>query len=474
MKLNKMLLLASVPFALCACDEGSSTSAPSDPSSVSSSSGADVSGGVSSSVEIEWVLPNDPSNLWSGEGSEASPYMISSESDLGLLVDEVNNKGVNFKDVYFKLAGDISLSKKWTPIGCVKGMSNRTFGGTFDGAGKTIKGLSIDDTASVAGLFGYVNGGVLKNIVIDGAQVKAGSYSGLLFGKAENAKIQDCSVSGTIVGTDFVGGLGGSISANTSVENVVVLGSVQGNGSVGGVVASSIGSTLKNAQTSASVSGKATVGGVVATLSMNATVELCVNKGDVSGTQDVAGVVAKVTQASVKQSGNEGAIKGEDNAMSSVGGIVAVASNKAALSQVYNTGAVSAANVIAVGGIAGKFVTEASITNAFNHGEIKAEGNTYAGGIAGKAEVCTITAAYNAGVIPKIASAASIAGGSMSTSVMTSVYYDLAMQLSAAEPGVAVENLKTAEFTAELNAVENVWTIADGKYAGFPIFTWMN
>jgi hypothetical protein len=33
--------------------------------------------------------------------------------------------------------------------------------------------------------------------------------------------------------------------------------------------------------------------------------------------------------------------------------------------------------------------------------------------------------------------------------------------------------MKTAEFLAALNAVENAWTMAGDKYAGFPFFTWI-
>lgn len=476
MNLNKLLLLSMIPFAFVACDDESSPngSTSQDDNNSSSSVEASAEVGSSSSVDMEWVLPNDPSNLWTGSGTDAAPYVVSSEGDLEMLAEEVNNKGVNFNGVVFQLASDITLSKKWTPIGCVKGQSNRTFGGTFDGNGKTIKNLSIDDTASIAGLFGYISGGVVKNLKLEGVDMKSGSYSGMLFGKAEKSTIVDCSVSGKIAGGDFVGGLGGSISSNTSVENVSVSGSVQGNGSIGGIVATMISSTVKKANNDASVSGKVTVGGITSTLSMNASLELCVNKGAVSGTQDVAGVVAKASQTEVKQSGNEGVVTAEDNTLSSVGGVVAIASNKAVMSQVYNTGKIAAVNAIAVGGVVGKLVTESSVTNAFNQGEVVAEGNTLVGGIAGKAEVCVMKGIYNAGLVAKIANAESIAGSKMSTSEMTSVFYDATVQVTSEDAGVAVENMKTAEFLAELNTVENVWTSAADKYAGFPYFAWMN
>lgn len=480
MTLKKWFLLATMAFALAACGDDSSTGAK--PSSGDNSDNPGSSGSQDpsnpTSSEIEWVLPNDPSNLWSGAGTEASPYELKSEDDLLTLAEEVNGKSVNFKGTVFKLTADVSLSKKWTPIGCVKGQSNRTFGGTFDGGDHTIKGLSIDDTASYAGLFGYVSGdastkAVIKNIKVDGASLKVGSYAGILFGKAEYAEISNVTVSGTVAGNDFVGGLGGSLS-NGTVETASVSGTVQGSGSVSGVVATAISAKVVSANNSAAVTGKSTVAGIVATLSMNSTVELSVNKGNIAGNQDVGGVVGKASQVEVKQSGNEGAVTGEDNSMSSVGGVVAVGSNSAVLNQVYNVGTVTGKTAIGVGGIAGKFVTDASMTNAFNQGQVVAEGTTNVGGLVGKAETCKMTGAYNAGVVSAIANAGSVAGAHLSTSEVASVYYDAGTKVApAAELGEASESMKTAEFLATLNAVENVWAMDGGKYAGFPFFTWM-
>ena len=476
MNLKKWFLLATMAFALAACGDDSSTgssggSSGNDPENPDSSGSGDPSNPNSS--DIDWVLPNDPSTLWEGAGTVESPYELKNEENLLTLMDEVNNKAVNFNGIVFKLTDNITLSKKWTPIGCVKGQSNRTFGGTFDGGDHTIKGLSIDDTVSFSGLFGYVKDAVIKNVKLEGVSIKAGSYVGMLFGKAENSEIKDVSASGSLTGNDFVGGLGGSISGGSTVENVTVAGTVNGNGTVGGVIATAISSTVKSAVNTAAVAGKTTVSGIVSTLSMNGVVELCVNKGNVAGATDVAGVVAKASQVEVKQSGNEAAVTGEDNATSNVGGVVAVASNSAVLNQVYNTGAITAKNVLSVGGIAGKFVTEASMTSAFNQGQITAEGSTNAGGLIGKAETCKVTGAYNAGVVPAIANAGSIAGAHLSTSEMVAVYYDAGTKVAPTELGEASEAMKTAEFLAALNAVENAWTMAGDKYAGFPFFTWI-
>lgn len=474
MKSKIWLLLFAAPFVFTACGDDSSTGGNSENHSANSSDSSnkdDKNENTPVSPEdIDWILPTDPSNLWDGEGTESKPYKLTSAEDLALLADEVNEKVVNFKGIHFKLTEDVTLSGKWTPIGCVKGQSNRTFGGVFDGGDKIIKGLNIDDTASVSGFFGFVSGGTIKNLNIEGAKIKAGNYAGMLFGKAENAEIKDCSVSGELNGSDFVGGLGGSVSGS-KVENVTVGGSVQGNGSVGGVAATLISSSFKNVDNSASVSGKTTVAGIVSTLSMNSVLELCVNTGAVSGSQDVAGVVSKASKTEVKQSGNEGTVTAEDNSKSSVGGVVAIASNSAVLSQVYNTGTIKAGSAIGVGGIAGKFITDASMTSAFNHGQITA-GSAAVGGIIGKAEVCVVKGAYDAGVVPNVDRSAPIAGEMQSASVMSDIYYDAGLQTSDFVEGTPEEDLKSSDFLGKLNAVEKVWENSS-DYAGFPVFTWM-
>lgn len=82
--------------------------------------------------------------------------------------------------------------------------------GTFDGNGKTIRNLYINDISEFigipceAGFFGYAEKGSIKNITFDNAKVKttADDYrTGILVGVAgsciENIKIlANCSVEG--------------------------------------------------------------------------------------------------------------------------------------------------------------------------------------------------------------------------------------------------------------------------------------
>ena len=95
----------------------------------------------------------------SGSGTKADPYLIATAQDLVDFRDEVNastNKSTS--TLCAKLTANIDLDgQEWTPIGQYKSYSeNVTYGGTFDGDGHKISGLSINATTAYQGLFGYV------------------------------------------------------------------------------------------------------------------------------------------------------------------------------------------------------------------------------------------------------------------------------------------------------------------------------
>lgn len=75
---------------------------------------------------------------------------------------------------------------------------DKPYKGTFDGNGKTISNLTINNSEdSCIGMFGYINGGTVKNLILENINVdtKKGMY---------------------------VGGLAGHISNNTNIENISI------------------------------------------------------------------------------------------------------------------------------------------------------------------------------------------------------------------------------------------------------------
>ena len=102
-----------------------------------------------------------PQGLWTdyaaaafagGTGTKADPYQIATAEQLALLAKDVNSgvDGETHEKEYFILKNDIDLSAHvWTPIGYESwasgGGSAQSFKGYFDGNGKKIIGLYVDE-----------------------------------------------------------------------------------------------------------------------------------------------------------------------------------------------------------------------------------------------------------------------------------------------------------------------------------------
>ena len=210
-----------------------------------------------------------PGNLMAqfsgGSGTSADPYLISKAQDLVTLATDVNG-GTTYSGKYFKVTQDIDMSSvsNFTPIGYIYGTNDngtisttgaRAFQGTFDGDNKTISNLTINQKLERSnsnsgngvrcgtGLFGYVNNGTIKNVVISHANISAelqtltgywnsatkasgvGALVGMLWsGSVENCSVSNSSISATATTTsggttgyiDCVGGLVGGIGETSS------------------------------------------------------------------------------------------------------------------------------------------------------------------------------------------------------------------------------------------------------------------
>ena len=109
------------------------------------------------------------------------------------------------------------------------------FGGTFEGNGHTISGLSLEQDGSQLGLFRYVaEGGVVKNLKVEGNVTPGGSRSSIggIVGE-NNGTITGCSFDGTVEGKDAVGGIVGKNKGE--VRECSASGEIHGELSVGGI-----------------------------------------------------------------------------------------------------------------------------------------------------------------------------------------------------------------------------------------------
>ena len=248
-----------------------------------------------------------PSKPSIGDGVD-NPYQISTAAELAWFRDQVNS-GNN--RISATLTEDIDLSEfchakdgtkyteevSWTPIG----NSDNMYQGTFDGNGKTIRNLYINDISEFigipceAGFFGYAEKGSIKNITFDNAKVKttADDYrTGILVGVAgsciENIKIlANCSVEGK----NYVGGIAGRASGDIgNCENHAM---VNGANSVGGIVGDyrESGKSIISCANYGAVTGTGnSVGGIAGNFDIG-TIQNCANYGDVTGTNYVGNLI---------------------------------------------------------------------------------------------------------------------------------------------------------------------------------------
>ena len=151
--------------------------------------------------------------LLKGAGTEEDPYII--ETDIQL-ARAIATGGMNLYDkLYYKLGCDIDLSaapwitQETRETGGIY-YTYTPFGGTLDGDGHTITGLSAGDEAS-AGLIPVLAGGTVKNLHVRDACVVANgedsedmftgdyegfytaAYAGAIVGKVVSGSIIDCS-----------------------------------------------------------------------------------------------------------------------------------------------------------------------------------------------------------------------------------------------------------------------------------------
>ena len=296
--------------------------------------------------------PSKPSN---GDGVD-NPYQISTAAELAWFRDQVNSGNTTISATLTK---DIDLAEfchakdgtkytkevSWTPIGNSDNIENM-YQGTFDGNGKTIRNLYINDISEYidipceAGFFGYAEKGSIKNITFDNAKVKttADDYcTGILVGVAgsciENIKILvNCSVEGK----NYVGGIAGR--ANGDIDNCENHAMVNGANFVGGIVGNYVFSdkSITSCANYGVITGtRDKVGGMAGDFN-SGTIQNCANYGDITGTFYVGNLIGcadecnldnvlgtgNVTATSNK--GQAGLLVGNiDNSSSTASGILA-------------------------------------------------------------------------------------------------------------------------------------------------------
>ncbi len=210
--------------------------------------------GFGTAVEMPVHITDGTDPNFPGEGTAADPFLVGTAEKLALLATLVNDAATHdaYNGTYpnykcYKLTADIDLSgygaantsfnggKGWIPIGT----NTARFEGYFDGDGKTVTGLYINDTTlNDAGLFGKVQASI-HDLQMTAVQIKANVSAGAVVGSITSdpghthAKLERCSVSGTVAGESLVGGVAGD--TDVTIKDCFSACQVTGIDRVGGV-----------------------------------------------------------------------------------------------------------------------------------------------------------------------------------------------------------------------------------------------
>ena len=326
-----------------------------------------------------------PSRPSIGNGVD-NPYQISTAAELAWFRDQVNS---GYTTISATLTKDIDLAEfchakdgtkytkevSWTPIGNSDNIENM-YQGTFDGNGKTIRNLYINDISEYigipceAGFFGYAEKGSIKNITFDNAKVKttADDYcTGILVGVAgsciENIKILvNCSVEGK----NYVGGIAGR--ANGDIDNCENHAMVNGANFVGGIVGNYVFSdkSITSCANYGVITGtRDKVGGIAGDFN-SGTIQNCANYGDITGTfyvGNLIGCAAECNLNNVLGTGNVTATSNKGQAGLLVGNIENSSSTASGI-LAYNSSAKLTINGTVQTGEAVKAIGQGSLTSA--------------------------------------------------------------------------------------------------------------
>lgn len=409
------------------------------------------------------VYPSISVTDFEGEGTEVSPYLIKQRDDMILLSDKVLG-GNGYKGAHFKVVNDIDMGGyKVTPIG----NAQTKFYATFDGANHKISNYVIDEKGLYTGLFGYCDTvSVIKNLAVEGADVKAQNYYSGIVVAFSNGTINNVSVANSTIYSEGMatGGLAGIAYdiANCSVKDTKITSLYGYTGGVAAEVSAPISNCYaQNVNIVCATINSATpgypTGGVVGNLYFT-TMDNCW----------FSGVIDAYSQFSEYQT---------------VGGVVGTVS----ASTVANSFAVGTIRTYSSGSIAGGVVgyLRGNVENCYFNGRVDGMSSRSTGGAVGRVQDYTIATGdpITHSVIKNVYSAATvmaemyqytsqpnvqnneIIGTIMDGSepVLTNVYFDKQIvSLSQSDMGVNSADLTSAAGPAGFDA--NVWQFESGRY----------
>ena len=341
------------------------------------------------------------SQAMAGSGTETDPYQVENLCHLRDMETSPQSHYVQIKDI-----DATTMTHGWkddfAPI--------KDFSGTYDGNGYKISNLKVSATAGEfenTGLFGELQGGLLKRMKLVNFSTNGGVNVGSLVGLNDRGTIEGSMVDGKVDGGKTIGGLvglnrGGVIRNSTSTVRVgknsrntwvsgglvgqndggTIVGShargaVTGGNQVGGLVGKNRGSVTSSDATGdvtgTHASGRGYVGGLVG-WHLGGTISGSYTESYVVGAAPGIGGLVGVNEARIVSGHSDGQVRGKNK----VGGLVG--ENWGSISDSYTWITVSGDSQ--VGGLVGMNLKNASIVSSHSKGQIR--GKNQVGGLVGE------------------------------------------------------------------------------------------
>lgn len=222
-----------------------------------------------------------------GTGNSTDPYLIGTAEELHEFAWRVNDNNKNRQvNACAILTADIDYStynaEKWYAIGS----KDNPYTGVFDGAGKTISGLKLNDRNGFNAFVRVLGeNGEIRNLNID-AEFFGENNCGGIVGRNY----------GTISNCEFSGKVGKYSGITDEVNNI------------GGIVGQNLG-TVVYCRNNGTVSGQNNTGGIVGNNGDSGSISLCVNNAAVTGIAYVGGI-AGCNYSTLRDCYNTGKVSG--------------------------------------------------------------------------------------------------------------------------------------------------------------------
>ncbi|MDR2889480.1 MAG: hypothetical protein LBV33_06550 [Lachnospiraceae bacterium] len=363
-----------------------------------------------------------------GSGTSDDPYLISTVNQYKMIRLEMTG--------HFRLSADIDFKKEsLTPIGT----DLKPFSGGLDGDDHTLRNFVISTTTSYAGLFGYMKDATVKDLIIEGAEIRQGNllYTGALSGYLNNCTVENIILKDiNLSGGSFNGSLSGyadqgSISGCSVIGKLSIVGSSERNG---GLVGRTVGTRVSDCLVSAegSVTGARFTGGLIGEMS-SGTIEKCAAVINVKAPSFVGGLI---------------------------GYAVGSATTPVKVEQCFAMGNVT--DGINIGGLLGS-IEYGGINNCYAVGQVKPSSDSvYAGGLVGKNSNTPINNSFAAVSLNQYGNGLAFLVG---TSPVTNSYFDATIARKTAPVNQAKTTAQLSDPATFVNwDMAGIWDHQNGTY----------